>query len=114
MTAEMSLTAGLPVQIQEAIESWATKTFSDEPFTKLIGMVLTGAALFYRAERGHNPKVKTYADALVYISTCASVGYGDIFAQTETGKLIGTAVMTVGPASKENPSFSKTRARPPS
>ena len=82
----------------ERIESWATKTFSDEPFSKLIGMVLTGAALFYKAEVDHNPKVKSYADALVYVSTCASVGYGDIFAVTPAGKLIGSAVMTVGPA----------------
>ena len=88
----------LPVLWEEKIEQWATKTFSDEPFTKLLGMVLTGAALFYKAEVGHNPKVNSYYDALVYVSTCASVGYGDIFAVTPAGKLIGSAVMTVGPA----------------
>jgi voltage-gated potassium channel len=82
----------------EKIEALATRTFTDEPFTKLVGTVLTGALLFYRAEFGHNPKVKSYADALVYISTCASVGYGDIFAVTPAGKLIGSAMMTVGPA----------------
>jgi hypothetical protein len=85
-------------QIAELVEKWAQGTFADEPFTKLLGLIAVGAAVFYRAEVGHNPKVKTYHDALVYVSTCASVGYGDIFAVTPAGKLIGSLVMTIGPA----------------
>ncbi|HEY4120459.1 MAG TPA: potassium channel family protein [Byssovorax sp.] len=69
-----------------------------EPTTSVIGTVAGAAYLFYRAEFGKNPKVKSYYDALVYVSTCLSVGYGDIFAQTDAGKLIGTALMTYGPA----------------
>jgi len=37
-------------------------------------------------------------DASIYCSTCLSVGYGDIFARTPLGKLIGTVLMTIGPA----------------
>lgn len=88
-----------PLQaLEEAVERWAQESFADEPFTKLITMVGVGAAMFYQAEAGRNPKVKSYYDALIYVSTCASVGYGDIFAVTPIGKLIGTFVMTVGPA----------------
>ncbi len=37
-------------------------------------------------------------DAMVYCSTCLSVGYGDIFAKTPMGKVLGSALMTIGPA----------------
>lgn len=53
---------------------------------------------FYRAEYGINPRIKTYTDAFYYISTCASVGYADIFAVTQTGKAIASLVMIIGPA----------------
>jgi hypothetical protein len=54
--------------------------------------------VFYLAERGRNPKVNDIWDALVYTSTCLSVGYGDIFARTPIGKILGSALMTIGPA----------------
>jgi hypothetical protein len=54
--------------------------------------------LFYAAERDHNPKVNDIFDALVYTSTCLSTGYGDIFAKTPAGKLLGAAMMTYGPS----------------
>ena len=53
---------------------------------------------FYQAEKGHNPKVETYIDAFYYISTCASVGYADMFAATQAGRAIAGLVMMVGPA----------------
>lgn len=81
-----------------ALEQWACAAFEAQPLTNLIALVGLGAALFYQAEVGKNPKVTSYHDALIYISTCCSVGYGDIFAQTPLGKLIGTFVMTIGPA----------------
>jgi len=80
------------------LERWAQESFNDEPFTKLVALVGLGAALFYKAEVGRNPKVNSYWDALVYVSTCASVGYGDIFAHTPVGKAIGSIVMTIGPS----------------
>jgi voltage-gated potassium channel len=69
-----------------------------DPFDSTIATVLVASYLFFRAEKGHNPKVETFGDALVFISTCLSVGYSDIFARTEAGKAIATAVMTFGPA----------------
>ena len=53
---------------------------------------------FFWAEKDINPRVKTYVDAFYYIGTCASVGYADIFAVTQTGKAIAGLVMIVGPA----------------
>jgi len=72
--------------------------FAKDPMGSVLAAVLGGAWLFYKAERGHNPKVKSYYDALVYVSTNLSVGYSDIFAKTSRGKAIGTALMTYGPA----------------
>ena len=80
------------------LERWSQEWFNDEPFTKLVALVGLGAAVFYKAEVGHNPKVTSYWDALVYVSTCCSVGYGDIFAHTPIGKALGSVVMTIGPA----------------
>ncbi len=53
---------------------------------------------FYLVEKKHNPKIKTFIDAFYYISTCASVGYADVFAVTQPGRAIASLVMTVGPA----------------
>ncbi|HSY22126.1 MAG TPA: ion channel [Polyangiaceae bacterium] len=71
---------------------------ANDPFDATVVTVLGGAFLFYLAEKDTNPKVKSYWDALVFISTCLSVGYADVFARTPAGKAIATAVMTVGPA----------------
>ena len=68
------------------------------PMESLAGFLLGTSAAFYLAERDVNPKIKTFVDALYYMSTCLSVGYADIFAQTQTGRLIATLVMAVGPA----------------
>jgi|SRR6185312_14146569 len=69
-----------------------------DPLDALVVTVLGGSFLFYVAEKDVNPKVKTYWDALVYVSTCLSVGYADIFAKTPQGQAIATAIMTIGPA----------------
>ena len=93
------------------LERWAQESFNDEPFTKLVALVGLGAALFYKAEVGKNPKVNSYWDALVYVSTCASVGYGDIFAHTPIGKAIGSIVMTIGPSMANAAFDGSSRAR---
>jgi hypothetical protein len=69
-----------------------------DPLDALAVTVFGGSFLFWLAEREENPKVETYIDALVFISTCLSVGYADIFAKTQAGKAIATAIMMVGPA----------------
>lgn len=53
---------------------------------------------FYLAEKDVNPKIETFMDAFYYISTCASVGYADIFAVTQSGRAIAALVMIIGPA----------------
>jgi hypothetical protein len=53
---------------------------------------------FYQAEKGVNPKIQTYVDSFYYISTCASVGYADMFAMTQEGRTIAAIVMMVGPS----------------
>jgi hypothetical protein len=53
---------------------------------------------FYQAERGANPKIGTYVDAFYYISTCASVGFADMFAVTQAGRTIAALVMMIGPS----------------
>jgi hypothetical protein len=68
------------------------------PCRNTAAVVGASALLFYVLERGHNSKVNDLFDAMVYTSTCLSVGYGDIFAKTPLGKVLGSALMTVGPA----------------
>jgi hypothetical protein len=53
---------------------------------------------FYQAEKGANPKIQTYVDAFYYISTCASVGFADMFAATQAGRTIAAIVMMIGPS----------------
>ena len=69
-----------------------------DPVDTLATVVLGGSYLFYLAEKGKNPKVVSFYDALLFISTCLSVGYADVFAKTDAGKAVASFVMTVGPA----------------
>lgn len=71
---------------------------AEDPMNAIVVTVLLGAAAFYAAEREVNPKVNSFYDALIYVSTNLSVGFSDIFAHTEAGKTIGSALMTYGPA----------------
>jgi hypothetical protein len=86
------------VQKRGEFESDLIERFTRYPMETLAGFLLGTSAAFYLAERDVNPKVKTYVDALYYISTCLSVGYADVFAQTQTGRAVATLVMTVGPS----------------
>jgi voltage-gated potassium channel len=74
------------------------KLQAEDPMTAITATVVAGAAAFYVLERGKNPKVRSFYDALVYVSTNLSVGFSDIFAQTPLGKVLGSALMTWGPA----------------
>lgn len=87
---------GIPIPADFPLDEWASALASD-PTKNVTSMLGVTTVLFYLAERDHNPKVNDIWDALVYTSTCMSVGYGDIFAVTPLGKLIGSAIMTVGP-----------------
>lgn len=69
-----------------------------DPLDSLLVITLGGSYLFYLAEKDRNEKVTSIWDAVVFITTCFSVGYDDVFARTSSGKAIASFVMTVGPA----------------
>lgn len=97
--AAPSLLLGLlaPDLLDEA-KDFLREASAQDPAAAVVWVTLVGAHAFYRAEVGHNPKVKTLNDALVYVSTNLSVGYCDIFAVTDRGKQIATLLMMFGPA----------------
>lgn len=68
------------------------------PLDANVELMGLAAWAFYQAEKGVNPKIQTYVDSFYYISTCASVGYADMFAVTQTGRVIAAIVMMIGPA----------------
>lgn len=90
--------AGSAAALYETAKSKLREAARRDPIDANLGFVLGASALFYLAEKDENPKVKCFFDALVYTTTCMSVGYADVFARTESGKLIGSIIMTVGPA----------------
>ncbi len=96
--------------VAAGLAEWLTR----RPLESLTGFLFSASAAFYLAERGVNPKIRTFVDALYYMSTCLSVGYADIFAQTQTGKLIATLAMTIGPALTGNALDPPGRATPAS
>jgi len=87
-----------PEQWLESAHQYARDKQAEDPMNALVLTVLLGSAAFYAAERGKNPKITSFYDALIYVSTNLSVGYSDIFAKTEAGKTIGSALMGYGPA----------------
>ena len=68
------------------------------PMDAAFGFLTASSIAFYAAEKDVNPRIKTFIDAFYYIATCASVGYADIFALTQTGRAIASLVMILGPA----------------
>jgi hypothetical protein len=88
---------GLQIPDRVPLSDWAEK-LAENPTENTAYVVAASSVLFYLVERGHNPKVTDVWDAAVYCSTCLSVGYGDIFAKTPLGKMIGSTLMTIGPA----------------
>lgn len=88
---------GIQVPDDVPLDEWAARLTAD-PTQNLASLLGVATAVFYVAERDHNPKVNEIWDALVYTTTCLSVGYGDIFAHTPIGKILGSFLMTVGPS----------------
>ena len=88
---------GIKLPEKFSLDDWVAKV-REKPCTNTASIVALSAFLFLKLEKGHNPKVQDIYDAMVYTSTCLSVGYGNIFAATPGGKLLGTILMTIGPA----------------
>lgn len=74
----------------------------DEPIDALLATVLGGGLLFYKLERGKNPRVNTYWDAVLYVATSLSVGYDDCFPRTESGNALAALLHTFGPSLAAN------------
>ncbi len=87
-----------PEQWLQSAHGYFRDKQAEDPMNAIVLTVLLGASAFYAAERHENPKVATFYDALIYVSTNLSVGYSDIFAKTDAGKAIGSALMAYGPA----------------
>ena len=87
----------IPDDLGTEIDRWAA-ALADSPARNTATLVGLSTVLFYVLEKNHNPKVNDVWDAMVYCSTCLSVGYGDIFAKTPLGKILGSALMTIGPS----------------
>ena len=86
------------LQAKDGLTRQALDVAERNPLDAAMGFLAAASVAFYAAEKGHNPKITSYIDAFYYISTCASVGYADIFAFTQTGRAIAALVMIVGPA----------------
>lgn len=65
-----------------------------------IGLLLLGAVAMLHAERGmRGANVQTFGDALWWAATTVTtVGYGDRYPTTTTGRLVGAGLMLVGVA----------------
>lgn len=81
-------------QIEQQFLTWTERN----PLDAALEFLLASSWLFFLAEKETNPKVHTFIDAFYYIATCASVGYADIYATTQTGRGVASLVMIVGPA----------------
>lgn len=85
----------------DAFHSWKNRLLdyaADNPLEALLVVVMGGATVLYLAEREVNEGINTYDDALYYISTCLSVGYANVFPQTQLGKFVAALVMIIGPS----------------
>lgn len=93
-----------------------TFLFKSKHFCKLIGRLLVSAPfitlsffgnfvvflfalLIFHVEKGQNPRMESFLDALWWsFSTTSTVGYGDITPVTSEGKIIGIFLMLIGVA----------------
>lgn len=82
----------------ESVKDDVRDALRKDPLENALLAILVGSYAFFQAEKGVNPKVVTFNDALVFISTSMSVGYSDIFPRTERGKIIASVIQTVGPS----------------
>lgn len=95
--------------LKHDLRAWA----KDDPIDALLATVLGGGIAFYLAEHEHNPSCATPWDGILYMATCLSVGYDNLFPTTPTGHALASLVQTFGPALSGmafDPPASETRA----
>ena len=85
-------------ELQQQALNWIERN----PLDATLEVLGIASWAFYQAEKDVNPRIQSYVDAFYYISTCASVGYADVFAVTQAGKAVAALVMTIGPALTSN------------
>src|SRR5204863_2485918 len=85
---------GQYTSLKRDLRRWA----KDDPIDALAATVLGGGIAFYLAERERNPACATPWDGILYVATCLSVGYDNLFPTTPTGHAIASLVQTFGPA----------------
>jgi hypothetical protein len=80
--------------LKQDLRRWA----KDDPIDALAAVVIGGGLAFYLAEHGRNPACATPWDGVLYMATCLSVGYDNLFPVTPTGHALASLVQTFGPA----------------
>lgn len=88
---------GVQIPASIPIDDWAS-SLANAPAKNAAIVVMASAVLFLHFEKDRNPGVKDITDAMLYTSTCLSVGYAKIQPVTKAGKLLGSILMTYGPA----------------
>ncbi len=83
--------------VLEKAKTGLRESYAKDPIGSTVSTVIVASWLFYRAERGKNATVHSFYDALEYVTSSLSVGYSKTLPETEEGKLIASAIMTVGP-----------------
>jgi voltage-gated potassium channel len=74
------------------------KAAKDDPIDALLVTVVGGGIAFYLAERDTNPACRSPLDGILYLATCLSVGYDNLFPTTTAGHALASAAQTFGPA----------------
>lgn len=85
---------GQYASLKADLRRWAR----EDPIDALVATVLGGGIAFYLAERDTNPGCAKPWDGILYIATCLSVGYDNLFPTTPTGHMLASLVQTFGPA----------------
>lgn len=85
---------GQYASLKADLRRWA----KEDPIDALVATVLGGGIAFYLAERDTNPGCAKPWDAILYIATCLSVGYDNLFPTTPIGHMLASLVQSFGPA----------------
>jgi hypothetical protein len=98
---ELESPAELIRRMGKALQSWEARgkeALNRNPLQSLAGLVLAGSAVYWLAEREKNEKARSFWEALEYVSTCASVGYSNIFPATPVGRIVASVLFVLGPS----------------
>jgi hypothetical protein len=93
----VKLGVNIPEHLGADLDQWAAK-LAESPCRNTVALVGLSTVLFYAFEKHHNPKVNDVWDAMVYCSTCLSVGYGELFPKTTLGKYVLSLLLKIGSA----------------